>query len=73
VNFGLKPMSSITPKTTSKMTTKTAIIKAIGIKNGKFKTPSEKYSSNLKENPTGSFNLINPEIMNSNPTRILEI
>ena len=73
VNLGLNPIKSITPNTTSKMTTTTAIINANGTNDGKVSTPSEKYSSNLKEKPTGSFDLIKPENMNKRPTRILEI
>lgn len=72
VNFRLKPINNITPKTTSKITIKTAIAKAKGSRKGKFKTGSEKYSSNLKANPIGSFSLINPEIIKRMPTNMRE-
>jgi hypothetical protein len=35
-------------------------------------TGSLKYSASLYENPIGSFNFINPEIINNKPTNILE-
>src|SRR5690606_38009948 len=72
VNFFLYPNNNITPNITSKITTKTAIDNAKGCKNGRFNTGSEKYSSNLKEKPTGSLSLISPEIMNKIPVKILE-
>jgi hypothetical protein len=50
----------------------TAILKAYGKRNGRFKTPSEKYSSNLNENPIGSFNFINPEMIKRIPTKNLD-
>src|SRR5690554_141018 len=65
-------MSNITPNTTSKMTTNTAIGKAKGSKKGRFNTGSEKYSSSLNEKPTGSLSLISPEIMNKTPVKNLE-
>ena len=54
------------------MTTNKAIPKVNGIKAGKLKTGSPKYSSNLYEKPIGSLSLINPEMMNKIPTKILE-
>ena len=72
VNLRLKPTNNMTPKTTSKITMKTEIDNAKGSRKGKFKTGSEKYSSNLKANPIGSFSLINPEMMNKIPTKIRE-
>src|SRR5690606_8897770 len=71
VNFGLYPQRSITPSKVSKITRSTAICSAKGIKNAKSKTSGLKYSSNLNENPTGSFNLMSPLITNNNPTIIL--
>ena len=46
------------------------IAKAYGIKNGKSKTVGPKYSSNLKANPMGSFNLMNPEMVKNIPTNM---
>ena len=54
------------------MTTKTAIGRAKGSKNGRFNTGSEKYSSNLNEKPTGSLSLISPEMMNKIPVKSRE-
>jgi hypothetical protein len=45
--------------------------KAYGIKMDKSKTLGLKYSSSLKEKPTGSFNLIKPLTIKSNPTKTL--
>jgi hypothetical protein len=47
VNLDLKPTSNMNPKTVSNMTIKIAIAKENGIKNGKFKTVSPKYSASL--------------------------
>lgn len=58
----------MTPKTTSKITTNKANAKVYGNNDGKLKTVSPKYSSSLYENPTGSFNLIKPEMINKTPT-----
>tara|TARA_Y100000994_G_C15544623_1_gene381441 strand:+ start:585 stop:779 length:195 start_codon:yes stop_codon:yes gene_type:complete len=49
----------------------TAIGRAKGIKNSKLKTVGPKYSSNLKEKPMGSFNLISPEKIKRMPTKYL--
>ena len=38
-----------------------------------LKTVGPKYSSSLKEKPTGSLIFIKPENINNKPTRILEI
>jgi hypothetical protein len=38
-----------------------------------LKTVGPKYSSSLKENPTGSLIFIKPENINNKPTNILEI
>lgn len=65
-------MSNIIPKTTSRITKNNAIPSANGTKTGMLKTGSLKYSASLYENPIGSFSLINPEIMNRIPTKILE-
>ena len=43
-----------------------------GIKKGKLKTGSPKYSDSLQENPIGSLSFIKPEIMNNKPTNNLE-
>ena len=72
VNFDLKPISNITPRTTSNITMNNAIANENGMKNGMLKTGSLKYSASLYENPTGSLSLINPEIMNNTPTKIRE-
>lgn len=72
VNLTRKPTKSITPTKTSKMTTIIEMVSACGSKKGKSKTPELKYSSSLKEKPTGSFNLIKPLIIKSIPTNILE-
>ena len=40
-----------------------------GIRNPKSNTVGPKYSSNLNENPTGSFNLINPEKIKKHPNK----
>jgi hypothetical protein len=47
VNFDLKPISNITPKTTSKITINKAIAKEKGTKKGMLKTGSLKYSASL--------------------------
>lgn len=65
-------MSNITPNTTSRITKNKARGSEAGTKKGMLKTGSLKYSANLYEKPTGSFNFINPEIINNNPTNILE-
>ena len=57
---------------TSKITIEIAIGNTNGIKNPKSNTVGPKYSSNLKENPTGSFSLINPEKIKSTPTKNLK-
>jgi hypothetical protein len=72
VNFDLYPTRSITPKTTSRITKNKAMANENGTKNGKLKTGSPKYSANLYENPSGSFSLISPEIINNSPTKSLE-
>ena len=72
VNLDLNPIKSATPKTTSKITKNKAIAKANGAKKGILKTGSLKYSTNLYENPMGSFNLIKPEMINKIPTKIRE-
>jgi hypothetical protein len=72
VSFDLKPINNIIPKTTSRITKKSAIANENGTKKGKLKTGSPKYSANLYEKPSGSFSLINPEIIKSIPTKILE-
>ncbi len=55
------------------MTTKIAIRRAYGSKNGISKTVTLKYSSSLNEKPIGSLSLISPEKINNTPTNILEI
>ena len=72
VNFFLKPIIKNTPSTTSKMTINIAIGRTTGIKKSRLKTVGPKYSSNLNEKPTGSFNLINPEKINKIPTKYLK-
>ena len=52
---------------------KIAIGRTNGIKKSISKTVGPKYSSNLKEKPIGSFNLIKPEKINKNPTKYLKI
>ena len=47
---------------------KIAIGRTNGIKKSISKTVGPKYSSNLKEKPIGSFNLIKPEKINKNPS-----
>ena len=51
------------------MTSIRAISRAKGVKKGKSKTPGLKYSSSLNEKPIGSFSLISPDTMNTNPVR----
>ena len=60
------------PKTTSRITKKIAIANENGTKKGRLKTGSPKYSANLYEKPTGSFSLINPEMIKRIPTKIRE-
>ena len=43
---------------------------ANGLINSMFKTSGEKYSCSLKEKPTGSLSLINPDIIKRIPTKI---
>tara|TARA_B000000441_G_C21687680_1_gene317547 strand:+ start:386 stop:553 length:168 start_codon:yes stop_codon:yes gene_type:complete len=54
------------------MTINIAIGKTIGIKKSRLNTVGPKYSSNLNEKPTGSFNLIRPEKINKTPTKYLK-
>tara|TARA_Y200000002_G_C22582319_1_gene621425 strand:+ start:156 stop:572 length:417 start_codon:yes stop_codon:yes gene_type:complete len=73
VNSFLYPKIKNTPNTTSKMTIEIAIGKTNGIRKSISKTVGPKYSSSLNEKPIGSFNLISPEKMNSEPTKYLKI
>tara|TARA_Y100001960_G_scaffold13919_1_gene12706 strand:+ start:260 stop:676 length:417 start_codon:yes stop_codon:yes gene_type:complete len=68
----LKPRIKKIPRITSKMTMKIAIGSTKGIKKSRLKTVGPKYSSNLNEKPTGSFNFIKPEKINNAPTKYLK-
>lgn len=72
VNFFLNPSNKKMPSTTSKITMKIAIGKAMGIKKSILKTVGPKYSSSLNENPMGSLILISPEKINKDPTNNLK-
>ena len=68
----LKPTIKKIPRITSKITMKIAIGSTKGIKKSRLKTVGPKYSSNLNEKPTGSFNFIKPEKINNAPTKYLK-
>ena len=73
VNFGRDPISTMTPNKISTIQIPAASKKDKGIRNSILRTPEEKYSSNLYENPRASLAFTNPEIINKIPTKNLEI
>ena len=73
MSFGLNPINRNNPKITSRITIKIARANVYGIKKSMSKTVGPKYSSSLKEKPTGSFILTNPENINNEPTNTLNM
>lgn len=65
------PIKSAKPNIISSAHNKMAMLNAKPFKNVVWKT--SKYSSSLYEKPSGSFALINPEKIKSNPTIILAV
>jgi hypothetical protein len=73
VNLSCVLINRKKPKTSSNTTTITAKIRACFSKKGILKTAGEKYSSNLKENPTASTAFTKPEAINIKAIKILSI
>ena len=73
VNLSLNFSNSMRPRTTSTKQTKMASGNAKDSRKGILNTPGEKYSSSLKEKPTGSTAFTKPEAIKMSAIRYRRI